>query len=135
MDAERRPADQVGVSAVEVMIELLVFAVVTFAISWTAGHAGISYPVRLRLNRSWVGSVIVSGLECFGCFSFHCGWLSYVLGVAPSPLNSWWKAAFFAAGANLVLARAAGLVEIAPEGGAIDRRREAADSRETEAER
>lgn len=118
------------------MTELLVFSIVSFAAAWTAGHAGISYPLRRRLNENRLGSVIVSGLECFGCIAFHLGWITFAFNAAPSALNSWWKAAFFAAGSSLLLARLAGLVEIAPpEGGALDRRREAADPRQAEDER
>lgn len=118
------------------MTDLLVFSLIVFGIAWGVGHAELSFPVRLAISKGRFGNVIISGLECFGCLSWHLGWVAFVFQLAPSPLNSWWKAAFFASAASLLLARIAGLTEIAPpEGGAFDRKREARDPRQAEVER
>jgi hypothetical protein len=118
------------------LIELLVFSLIAFGIAWGVGHSELSYPFRLAISKvPRVGSVIISGLECFGCLSWHIGAISYFLHYAPSPLDTWWKTAFFASASSLVLARLSGLSESASPEGGDDRRREAADPRQTEAER
>lgn len=111
------------------MIELIVFSLIVFGISWGVGHSELSFPIRYAISKAPLGNVIIAGLECFGCLSWHLGWIAWLLHLVPvSPLNTWWKAAFFASASSLVLAHFAGFTDHpASEGGAFDRRRKAAD--------
>lgn len=102
------------------MESLIVFSFIAFAMAWVAGHAHVSYPLRLSISKAGgLGRVIVTLLECCGCISFWLGLAAHFLHLTPTPLDSWWKAAFFSAGSSLVLARFAGVVDgSVPEGGA-----------------
>lgn len=90
------------------MIELLIFALVVFGISWGVGHAHASYPFRKKLP-----FVLIQLLECFGCSSWHIGWIAYAAGFAPHELSRWWIAAFFSSASSLVLARLSGMIDSA----------------------
>lgn len=102
------------------MEALIVYAFIAFALAWIVGHAHVSYPFRLALSKGGaLGRVIVTLLECVGCFGFWEGLAAYLLHLSPNPLNHWWEAALFTTASNLVLARFAGISDgSAPEGGA-----------------
>jgi hypothetical protein len=115
----------VGFEIIAILISLIVYCGVVFGISWGVGAAELSYPIRLWISGngrkvSPFRALIVSGLECLGCTSFHFGWLAFLSGNTPAGIfEHWWQAAMFSATSSLVLAKAAGITDYpAPKGGA-----------------
>lgn len=104
------------------MIELFVYTVAAFGLSWVAADSKISYPLRKRLDRPTdkLGTMGINVLaiflllliECIACFSFHIGWIAVAFGLAPFFSHSVAGAifcAFYTCGASFMLARIARL--------------------------
>ncbi len=96
------------------MIELLIWTIAVFALSWIIADSKISYPFRMALETMEKKKIFGAGfllvlLECVACTGFHFGWIGYLLHIAP--FATWWHAAFFTCGSSLLLARYVGLLD------------------------
>ena len=92
------------------MISLLTWTIAAFAFSWVLAESRVSFPLRSYLHSTGpIGAWVVTLLECTACSGFHGGWIGQLLGVAP--FTSWWMAAFYTCGSNLLLAKYIGMFE------------------------
>lgn len=111
------------------MIALIIYCGVVFGAAWGIGMSELSYPIRLLISgQFWPDEktkhpfrqLIVTGLECPGCLSFHLGWFAFVSELSPKGVfNHWWEAALFSATSSLILARVTGLTDSAPPRGGV----------------
>lgn len=94
---------------------LLLFIGAVFGFAWGVGHAGLSYPIRKRLNRGALGGLLVELLECVGCLGFWTGVASVWSSVAPQEFPRTVLGAgacgLFVAATNLVLGKFVGLLD------------------------
>lgn len=95
-------------------MNLFIYSFAVFGLAWVVGHSKISLP-----SRTWLAArskFAVELLECVGCFSFHVGWISWLIGVH---LTGTWGppwvdmivAALYTATSSLVIGRFVGIVE------------------------
>ena len=91
-------------------VELLIYSVAAFGLSWVLADSKISLPVRERLSTGGpVALFFLPLLECVACTGFHVGWISQLLGAAP--FTHWYLAAFFTCASNLLLAKYVGMLD------------------------
>lgn len=88
----------------------LEFFLTVFGIAYTAGHSRLTLPLR-----SWIAArgktpvlYALEGVECPACFSFHVGWVLYVVGL--SPFSEWWISGFACTTVSFLLGRLTGLI-------------------------
>lgn len=104
------------------MISLLIFTLAVFGATFCIGASKISLPFRTWLApdneatglRFFVRRWLIALVECPACTSFHLGWLSVLLGVAPICFHGVGGvviASFYCCATSLLLARLAGLDE------------------------
>lgn len=96
------------------MIALFVFTCCVFAVTFIAGQAKISLPIRFwfsntRLGKSTVGSWILALVECNACSSWWLGAGAFFLHLTPAALTTWWISALYCCATSLVLAAMSGL--------------------------
>lgn len=83
-----------------------------FGFAWGVGYSHVTLPFREWLAKGgWASKWLLIGLECPGCLGWHIGYLSVLCEVAPISRSLWHCVlmAFVTAGANILLARIAGL--------------------------
>lgn len=99
------------------MINLIVWSITAFGFCWVVADSKVSLPFRMWLEKKSIGSGFLHFLatfflamfECVACTGFHVGWISYLCGV--TAFTSWWTAAFFTCGSNLLWAKYVGLLD------------------------
>lgn len=107
------------------MIALIIYCGVVFGAAWGIGMSELSYPFRSLIaagggTKAPFRQLIVTGLECPGCLSFHLGWLAFLSGLTPQGIfHYWWEAALFSATSSLIIAKVAGLTDSAPPRGGV----------------
>jgi hypothetical protein len=103
-------------------VNLFIYSFAVFGLAWVVGHSKISLPFRkaldtIDLNTSdYVRRFLLAMIECVGCFSFHVGWISWLVGIH---LTGTWGpswvgmivAALYTATSSLVIGRFAGVVD------------------------
>jgi len=99
-------------------MSLVIFTIAAFGFSWILADSKVSYPLRTWLASKDRGqatplkllaSFFLALLECVACTGFHVGWICQLAGVAP--IDSWWMAALYVCGANLLLAKFVGMLD------------------------
>lgn len=90
------------------MLELVVYCLAAYGLSWIIAESKISYPFRLAVSEipHWSGAWLLALLECVGCLGVHVGYTAYLLGAAPKVMHDWWVCALFTAASNLLIERA-----------------------------
>lgn len=99
------------------MIELGIYFLAAFGLSWVLAESKISFPLRKLLNETdtTISAWTLALLECVGCTGAHLGYTAVLLGVAPETFGHGLKALVFCALAtvtsNLLIAKVLGLLE------------------------
>ncbi len=98
------------------MIALLVWTICAFALSWIVSSSHITLPFREALDTMKRKGIVGAGffltlLECVGCFGVWEGVGGFLIHLTPSELTTWWIAALFTCGTNLLLGKWVGLLD------------------------
>lgn len=92
------------------MKDLIIWSISAFALCWVAADSKLTVAGREWLStRGAVAGWLLTLLECVACSGWHLGWIAQLLGLAP--FDSWWLAAFYTCGSNLLLAKYVGLLD------------------------
>lgn len=103
------------------MTALIVYTLAAFGLAWAIGHSKLSQPFldvleytardsygQLRYFR-WLTTIVLTLLTCPACLGFHIGWAAHVSGIV-TLFPSWYVAAFYTCGANLILGIYTGII-------------------------
>ncbi len=91
------------------MIELFIWSIAAFGFCWVVADSKLSLGFRLWLAHPRRGVWPITLVECVACTGFWVGLAGQLTGIAP--ISTWWVAALYTCGANLLLAKWVGLLD------------------------